>query len=210
MPARGLVWVTGGDGCGLSGAPAGPRARAPLRRRRRRSRSGTSARTPRSSGSDHAPRTGRHGRHRALVWAIDTRHAPHVLVPSGVPARVRLGGADDDPRGSRAVLRPERRHAAARRRVGWLARVRACRLYAYRLPAEAFRRTTWRLLGGGRAGGRGRARRDRRPPRRHAGAGIELRVTPSVWPFWRRVAVHPRVQRVPPAQRAPHPDRRRA
>jgi hypothetical protein len=23
--------------------------------------------------------------------------------------------------------------------------------------------------------------------RRHADAGIELRVTPSIWPFWRRV-----------------------
>ena len=23
---------------------------------------------------------------------------------------------------------------------------------------------------------------------RHAGAGIELRVTPSIWPFWRQVA----------------------
>jgi hypothetical protein len=22
---------------------------------------------------------------------------------------------------------------------------------------------------------------------RHAGAGIELRITPSIWPFWRRV-----------------------
>jgi hypothetical protein len=23
---------------------------------------------------------------------------------------------------------------------------------------------------------------------RHASAGIELRITPSIWPFWRRVA----------------------
>ena len=72
---------------------------------------------------------------------------------------------------------------------GWLDRVRACRLYAYRFPADAFsphdevggywvaeqpveaveRVTAGDLLD------------------RHAAAGIELRVAPSIWPFWRRV-----------------------
>lgn len=74
----------------------------------------------------------------------------------------------------------------------WLDRLRACCLYAYRLPAEAFRPHEvggyWvaeqpvdavervvidDLLG------------------RHAGARIELRVTPSIWPFWRRVTARP-------------------
>lgn len=73
--------------------------------------------------------------------------------------------------------------------AGWLERMRECRLYAYRLPVEAFRPDEvvggyWvadepvdaietvvvdDLLG------------------RHASAGIELRITPSVWPFWNRV-----------------------
>ena len=72
--------------------------------------------------------------------------------------------------------------------AGWLGRVRECRLYAYRLPTEAFRPHEvggyWvtdepvdaieqvvidDLVG------------------RHADAGIELRITPSIWPFWRRV-----------------------
>ena len=72
--------------------------------------------------------------------------------------------------------------------AGWLGRVRECRLYAYRLPTAAFRPHEvggyWvadeavdaieqvvidDLVG------------------RHAGAGIELRITPSIWPFWRRV-----------------------
>jgi len=66
--------------------------------------------------------------------------------------------------------------------------MQACRLYAYRLPTEAFRPHEvggyWvadeqmeaieqvlidDLLG------------------KHADARIELRVTPSIWPFWRRV-----------------------
>ena len=71
---------------------------------------------------------------------------------------------------------------------GWLERVRSCRLYAYRLPADAFaphevggywvtgqpveaveQVTVDDLLG------------------RHAAADIELGIVPSVWPFWRRV-----------------------
>ena len=72
--------------------------------------------------------------------------------------------------------------------AGWLVRMQDCRLYAYELPAEAFRPHVtdgyWvcdepvdaldqvvidDLLG------------------RHARARIELRITPSIWPFWDRV-----------------------
>jgi len=66
--------------------------------------------------------------------------------------------------------------------------MQACRLYAYRLPAEAFRPHEvggyWvaeepadaieQVVVDDLAG-------------RHARAGIELRITPSIWPFWRRV-----------------------
>ena len=71
----------------------------------------------------------------------------------------------------------------------WLVRLQTCLLYAYRLPVEPFRPHHvggyWvsdetvdalervvvdDLLG------------------RHASARIELRITPSIWPFWRRVA----------------------
>ena len=81
--------------------------------------------------------------------------------------------------------------------------MQACGLYAYRLPTEAFRPHEvggyWvadeqveaieqvlidDLLG------------------RHADARIELRVTPSIWPFWRRGhGLNGRVQRFPAAQR---------
>ena len=72
---------------------------------------------------------------------------------------------------------------------GWLRRMQECRLYAYRLPSETFRPHEvggyWvadepvdaieqvavdDLVG------------------RHADAGIELRITPPIWPFWLRVA----------------------
>jgi len=45
-------------------------------------------------------------------------------------------------------------------------------------------------------------------PARHADAGIELRVTPSIWPFWRRVTnstVEFSGSRL--RNTAPHPDR---
>ncbi len=73
--------------------------------------------------------------------------------------------------------------------AGWLSRMQACRLYAYRLPAERFRphevggywiadeqvEAIEQVVIDDLAG-------------RHARAGIELRITPSIWPFWRRVA----------------------
>jgi hypothetical protein len=93
--------------------------------------------------------------------------------------------------------------------AGWLTRMRECRLYAYRLPAGPFRPHEvggyWvaddqvdavdqvvidDLVG------------------RHASAGIELRITPSIWPFWQRVTtstVEFSGSRL--RNSAPHPDR---
>jgi hypothetical protein len=71
----------------------------------------------------------------------------------------------------------------------WLAHMQACRLYAYRLPAGSF---LPHEVGGYWVG--------EEPVEaveqvviddligHHAHAGIELRITPSIWPFWRRVA----------------------
>jgi hypothetical protein len=67
--------------------------------------------------------------------------------------------------------------------------MQACRLYAYRLPAEAFRPHD--------VGGYWVADDEVEALERtvvddllakHAAARIELRVAPSIWPFWRRVA----------------------
>jgi len=123
-----------------------------------------------------------------LVWAVDTRHAPMFWFPRDCPRGCIWPGpattAEDRERffGQSAANRVHVMES------GWLERVRACRLYAYRLPAEGFRPHEvggyWvaeqpvdavervvidDLLG------------------RHAGARIELRVTPSIWPFWRWV-----------------------
>jgi hypothetical protein len=123
-----------------------------------------------------------------LVWAVDTRHAPIFWFPR------------DCPRGciwpSAATTAEDRERffgqsSASRIHVieaDWLERVQAHRLYAYRLPADVFRPHEvggyWvsdqpvtaieRVVVDDLIGRHGRAR-------------IELRITPSIWPFWNRV-----------------------
>jgi hypothetical protein len=72
---------------------------------------------------------------------------------------------------------------------GWLERILACRLYAYEFPADVF--SPHEVTGGYWV-----TDQTVEATRRvmlddllglHAEAGIELRITPSVWPFWRRV-----------------------
>ncbi len=123
-----------------------------------------------------------------LVWAVDTRHAPMFWFPRDCPRGCIWPASGTSPAdrerffGQSAV---QRIHVTE---SGWLERMRVCRLYAYRLAAEAFRPAEvggyWvatepveaieqvivdDLIG------------------RHAQAGIELRITPSIWPFWGRV-----------------------
>jgi hypothetical protein len=123
-----------------------------------------------------------------LVWAVDTRHAPTFWFPRDCPRgciwTVSTTSNDDRERffGQSGC---DRVHVIE---AEWLDQVRRCRLYAYRLPAGTFRPHEvgeyWvsdqsvdaieqviidDLLG------------------RHARARIELRIVPSIWPFWRRV-----------------------
>ena len=144
-----------------------------------------------------------------LVWAVDTRHAPMFWFPRDCPRGciwpVSATTPDDRERffGQSAA---NRIHVVE---AGWLGRMQACRLYAYRLPAAAFRPHEvggyWvadqpvdaieQVVIDDLAG-------------RHARAGIELRITPSIWPFWRRVTnstVELSSSRL--RNTAPHPDR---
>jgi hypothetical protein len=67
--------------------------------------------------------------------------------------------------------------------------MQSCRLYAYRLPAEAFQPHE---VGGYWVADEPVEAIERVViddlVSRHAGARIELRIAPSIWPFWRRVA----------------------
>jgi hypothetical protein len=123
-----------------------------------------------------------------LVWAVDTRHAPMFWFPRDCPRGCIWPGPTTTPEDRERFFGQS---AASRVHViesGWLGRMQGCRLYAYRLPAAAFRPHE---VGGYWVAGEPADAIDQVVIDdllgRHAGAGIELRVTPSLWPFWRRV-----------------------
>lgn len=126
---------------------------------------------------------------RPLVWAVDTRHAPMFWFPRDCPRGcvwpVSTTTEDDLERffGQTSATRIHVIEA------DWLERVRSCRLYAYRLPTAAFR--PHEEVGGYWIADERVEATDRADVGdllgRHAAAGVELRVTPSIWPFWQRV-----------------------
>ena len=132
---------------------------------------------------------GRAGLEKPLVWAVDTRHAPMFWFPRDCPRGCIWPVSTTTPEDRERFFGQSAANRVHVMEGGWLTRMRDCRLYAYRLPTSAFRPHEvggyWvadepvdaleqvvidDLVG------------------RHATAGIELRVTPSIWPFWRRVA----------------------
>jgi hypothetical protein len=123
-----------------------------------------------------------------LVWAVDTRHAPLFWFPRDCPRGCIWPVSTTT---SQDLERFFGQCAAARIHVmesGWLARMQACRLYAYRLPVGTFRPHE---TGGYWVSNAAVDATDQVIIEDligcHAQAGIELRITPSIWPFWRRV-----------------------
>ncbi len=125
---------------------------------------------------------------RALVWAIDTRHAPIYWFPRDCPRGCVWASAatsDEDHRRFFSTSGATRIHVVE---SAWLDAIRACGLYAYELPTAAFAPHG--------VGGYWVAECEVEPVgrhevgdllARHVAAGIELRVTPSIRPFWRQV-----------------------
>ncbi len=124
-----------------------------------------------------------------LVWAIDTRHAPMFWFPRDCPRACIWTSsrttAEDRERffGQSATGRIHVVESA------WLDRLRATRLFAYRMPPGTF--VPHHEVGGYWVSEAAVDAAERTVVddllARHAEAGIELRITPSLWPFWRRV-----------------------
>ncbi|WP_367128186.1 DUF6886 family protein [Saccharothrix sp. HUAS TT1] len=122
----------------------------------------------------------------AYVWAVDHDRAPDYWFPRQcprAPAWVEPTTSSED----RAWLGADRVHAIE---FGWLPRLRTARLHAYRFDADAFEPF----------GDSPHAHVATRPvdplgapspvgdlPALHEEAGIELRLTTNLWPFWHRV-----------------------
>lgn len=125
---------------------------------------------------------------RALVWAVDTRHAPLYWFPRECPRGcVWAAGLTSEADRTRffGATGATRIHVVE---SAWLDAIRSCRLYAYQLVADAF---VPHDVGGYWVSEHEVEAIDRVEVgdllARHAGAGFELRVTPSIGPFWRDV-----------------------
>jgi hypothetical protein len=123
-----------------------------------------------------------------LVWAIDTRHLPLYWFPRYCPRGTFWAHSGSDPEDVRRLLGAATRVHAVEE--GWLERIRATRLFAYRLPDAPFEPHP-------DVGGYWVAREPvgavesvalDDPVELHREAGIELRALPSLWPLWNEVA----------------------
>ncbi len=146
---------------------------------------------------------------RPLVWAVDTRHAPMFWFPRECPRGCIWAVSATTPEDREGFFGQSAANRVHVMECGWLRRMQECRLYAYRLPHETFRPHE---VGGYWVADEPVDAIERVViddlAARHADAGIELRITPSIWPFWRRVAISS-VEFSGSRLRnsAPHPDR---
>lgn len=123
------------------------------------------------------------------VWAIDTRHVPMFWFPRDCPrgcAWVSKRTSPADVERFFGQTDAQRIHVIE---GAWLARMQACRLYAYRMPEDTFIRHS--------VGGYWVSTATVEPLelvdvgdllQRHADAGIELRIAPTIWAWWGDVA----------------------
>ena len=126
---------------------------------------------------------------RPLVWSVDTRHAPTFWFPRDCPRGCIWPASTTTPQDRERFFGQSAANRIHVIESGWLARMQGCRLYAYQLPTGSFRPHE---VGGYWVSDEPVDAIDRVViddlVGRHARARIELRVTPSIWPFWRRVA----------------------
>jgi hypothetical protein len=127
-----------------------------------------------------------HALDEALVWAVDERFMWLYWFPRDCPRACFSANELTTEEDVERWLDGDRTRRVAAIECGWLERMRTVELYAYRLRAEPFepwdkffisRETVTPLerveLGDLLA--------------RHAGAGVELRIAPTLYPLWDKV-----------------------
>jgi hypothetical protein len=121
------------------------------------------------------------------VWAVDTRHLPLYWFPRECPRGTFWATTQTTPRDAELLGGAVRVHLVE---TGWLSRIRAARVVAYRLPEATF-------VPDPDVGGYWLSRTTVEPldvvelgdlVERHYTSGIELRAVPNLWPIWNRVA----------------------
>jgi hypothetical protein len=130
------------------------------------------------------------------VWAVDAGRSPDYWFPRQCPRAMAWTVPGSSAADRDRIIGPgcgERVHAIE---YGWLERMRTVELYAYRLPADAFRPFGEKGDGGGHAVVAIEPVMPLGPAERvgdlfelYEEAGIALRVLPNLWPFWDAVTV---------------------
>jgi hypothetical protein len=127
-----------------------------------------------------------HALDEPLVWAVDTRHSWLYWFPRDCPRACFNAKADTTDEDVERWLDGDRTLRVSAIEAGWVERFRSARVYAYRLPPETFE--PWDKF---------YVSRETVVPielvelgdllARHAEAGNELRITPSLYPLWDKV-----------------------
>ena len=122
----------------------------------------------------------------ARVWAVDTRHLPLYWFPRECPRGTFWATSQTTSHDAELLAGSSRVHIVE---TGWLSRLRAGHVVAYRLPEATFEPDP-------DVGGYWLSRTTVEPIDvvelgdlldRHDASGIELRAVPDLWPIWNRV-----------------------
>ena len=127
-----------------------------------------------------------HALDEPLVWAVDTRYCWLYWFPRDCPRACFNATDGTTAEDVECWLDGDRERRVAVIETGWLEPLRRAKVYAYRLPAETFE--PWDKFF---------VSRETVAPRevvelgdllaRHAEAGNELRIAPTLYPLWDRV-----------------------
>jgi Family of unknown function (DUF6886) len=127
-----------------------------------------------------------HALDEPLVWAVDTHYQWLYWFPRDCPRACWEANGDTTDEDVERWLDGDRKRRVAVIETAWLERMRAVRVYAYRLPSETFE--PWDKFF---------VSRESVAPleldelgdllARHAQAGNELRMAPALYPLWDRV-----------------------
>jgi hypothetical protein len=130
-----------------------------------------------------------HDSPEALVWAVDDEHVPAYWFPRDLPRGTFWATDSTTDADVERFLTGDRARRVHAIESSWLERLRAARVFAYRLPNAPFEPYP-------RAAGYWVSREAVEPLEcfalgdllaRHADAGIELRLVPQLGPLWERV-----------------------
>jgi uncharacterized protein DUF6886 len=108
-----------------------------------------------------------HALDEPLVWAVDAHYWWLYWFPRDCPRACFEANADTTDEDVEHWLDGDRKRRVAVVESGWLERFRSARVYAYRLPPDSFE--PWDKFA------------------RHADAGNELRIAPTLYPLWDRI-----------------------